>query len=133
MSRRTDAGRCVDRYRSTVDQLDKLIDGTTLFRPIYSKDLANQLGVSIRTLQSAVKVARGTTLHGYLRSRRLSAARERLQQGAGSVKEAALQSGFWQLSDFAREYKKLFAELPSSTLQSARARQAASAALQQTP
>jgi len=129
MPRREDTARCLDRYRNTVDQLDKLIDGTALFRSIYSKDLANQLGVSVRTLQSVVKIVRGTTLHGYLRRKRLSAARARLQRGAGSVKGAALESGFWQLSDFAREYQKLFGELPSSTLRLARARAVGDTAL----
>ena len=51
---------------------------------------------------------------------RLTAARQKLQHGAAGVKDAALESAFWHLSYFAREYRKQFGELPSSTLRSAR-------------
>src|ERR1700755_589048 len=115
------AVRYIDRHQNMVDQLEKLIDGPALYRPIYSKELARQLGISIRTLQYAMRMTRGETLHGYLRRRRLSAARLKLQQGTMSVKWAALESGVSHLSDFAREYRKLFGELPSSTLRFARA------------
>jgi AraC-like DNA-binding protein len=62
------------------------------------------------------------TLHGYLRWKRLMAARQTLQHGTTGVKDVALESGFWHLSYFAGEYRKLFGELPSSTLRSARLR-----------
>ena len=115
------ASRCSDRHRKIVDKLDELVEREPS-RPLYSKELAKQIGVSTRTLQSAALGARDMTLHGYLRWKRLMAARQKLQHGAPSVKDAALESGFWHLGDFAQKYQKLFGELPSSTLRSARLR-----------
>jgi AraC-like DNA-binding protein len=42
------------------------------------------------------------------------AAREKLELGI-SVKRAALESGFWHLSGFARGYRNLVGELPSAS------------------
>jgi AraC family transcriptional regulator, ethanolamine operon transcriptional activator len=115
------ASRCSDRHRKIVDKLDELVEREPS-RPLYSKELAKQIGVSTRTLQSAALGARDMTLHGYLRWKRLMAARQKLQHGATGVTTAALESGFWHLSDFARRYRELFGELPSSTLRSAQLR-----------
>jgi transcriptional regulator GlxA family with amidase domain len=108
-----------DRHRDIVRKLDGLIDGWVPSRPIYSKDLAVQIGVSVRTLQNATPRSTGMSLHGYIRWKRLMAARHRLLHGATSVKNAALESGFWHLGDFAQQYQELFGELPSLTLRSA--------------
>jgi AraC family transcriptional regulator, ethanolamine operon transcriptional activator len=114
------ASRCSNRHREIVDKLDALVESWEPSRPLYSRELAEQIGVSTRTLQSAALEARNMTLHGYLRWKRLMAARQKLLSGATSVTTAALESGFWHLSDFARRYRELFGELPSSTLRSAR-------------
>jgi AraC-like DNA-binding protein len=119
------SGKGADRHRDMVRKLDELIEGWVPPQPIYSKDLAELMGVSARTLQNATLRTRGMSLHRYLRLKRLTAARKKLQHGATGVKTAALQSGFWHLSYFSGEYRKLFGELPSSTLQSARLRAAA--------
>jgi AraC-like DNA-binding protein len=116
------SGKGSDRQRDMVRKLDELIDGWAPSQPIYSKELATLIGVSIRTLQNATPRTKGMSLHGYLRWKRLMAARQKLQHGAPSVKDAALESGFWHLGDFAQKYQKLFGELPSSTLRSARLR-----------
>ncbi len=117
------AARYSDRHRSRVEQLDQLIERSAPFHPLYSKELAEQIGVSVRTLQTAVLEVWGMNLHCYVRYKRLLIARLKLQHGAVSVKSAALESGFWHLSEFARGYQKMFGELPSSTLQSTRMRE----------
>jgi AraC-like DNA-binding protein len=111
-----------DRQRDIVRQLDELIDGRVPSQPIYSKELGDLIGVSIRTLQNATLRTTGMSLHGYLRWKRLMAARHKLQQGETSVKSAALESGFWHLGDFAQRYQKLFGELPSLTLRFGRSK-----------
>ncbi len=88
--------------------------------PIYSRDLAKQLGVSVRTIHDAVLRYRGMSLHRYLRLRRLWLVRQRLRAGTHSVKAAALAFGFWHLSDFAQSYRSQFGETPSETLSKAR-------------
>jgi AraC family ethanolamine operon transcriptional activator len=84
--------------------------------PVYSGELAKQVGVSVRTMHDAVKRYRGMSLHRYLRLRRLWLVRQRLVAGAHSVKACALAFGFWHLSDFSRSYRSQFGESPSDTL-----------------
>jgi AraC-like DNA-binding protein len=85
-------------------------------RPLYSEELARQVGVSVRTMHDAVKRYRGMSLHRYLRLRRLWLVRQRLLAGADSVKACAFACGFWHLGDFARSYRMQFGEAPSETL-----------------
>lgn len=84
--------------------------------PIYSGDVARQIGVSVRTLHDAILQYRGMSLHRYLRLRRLWLVRQRLLAGTHSVKAAALAFGFWHLSDFSHNYLLQFGENPSATL-----------------
>jgi transcriptional regulator GlxA family with amidase domain len=88
--------------------------------PIYSGDLARQIGVSVRTIHDAVQRYRGMSLHRYLRLRRLWLVRQRLLTGIYSVKDCALAFGFWHLSDFSRSYRQQFGETPSETLAKSR-------------
>jgi AraC family ethanolamine operon transcriptional activator len=84
--------------------------------PIYSAELAKQIGVSVRTMQDAVKQYRGMSLHRYLRLRRLWLVRKRLIEGSQSVKTCALAFGFWHLGEFSKSYHLQFGEAPSETL-----------------
>jgi AraC-like DNA-binding protein len=90
--------------------------------PIYSGDIARQIGVSVRTLHDAVQRYRGMSLHRYLRLRRLWLVRQRLRAGTPSIKACALAFGFWHLGDFSRIYRAQFGESPSETV--ARSREA---------
>jgi AraC-like DNA-binding protein len=89
--------------------------------PIYSGELAQQVGVSVRSMHDAVRRYRGMSLHRYLRLRRLWLVRQRLLAGTHSVKACALAFGFWHLGDFSKGYRLQFGESPSDTL--ARSRQ----------
>ena len=89
--------------------------------PIYSGDIAQQIGVSVRTLHDTILHYRGMSLHRYLRLRRLWLVRQRLLAGTHSVKAAALTFGFWHLSDFSHNYLRQFGESPSATLARSRA------------
>ena len=88
--------------------------------PIYSGDLAKQLGVSVRTIHDAVLRYSGMSLHRYLRLRRLWLVRQQLRAGTQSVKAAALAYGFWHFGDFSQSYRTLFGETPSETRARAR-------------
>lgn len=85
---------------------------------IYSKILARDLSVSVRSLHSAAKSIRGMSLHRYLKIRRLWLVRGRLlaAQPGARIKSFALAHGFWHLGDFSADYHDLFGELPSETL-----------------
>jgi AraC-like DNA-binding protein len=84
--------------------------------PIYSGDIARQIGVSVRTVHDAVQRYRGMSLHRYLRLRRLWLVRQRLRAGTDSIKACALAFGFWHLGDFSRMYRAQFGESPSETV-----------------
>jgi len=93
-----------------------------LSQPIYSEEIARELGLSVRTMHDVVRRYRGMSLHRYLRLRRLWLVRQRLLAGADSVKAVALAFGFWHLSDFSRSYRDQFGETPSQTLEQGRHR-----------
>lgn len=113
----------VDRtssYRShlkIIDAIDAVFQANPA-APVYSGTLADDIGVSVRTLHNAVTRFRGVSLHQYLRIRRLWLVRQRLMSGAPSlqVKSAALAFGFWHLGEFAAAYSAMFGEVPSQTL-----------------
>lgn len=81
-------------------------------------DLAVCAGTSERALHAAFRRELGTTPMGYLRARRLEAAREDLlaaEPGDG-VTAIALRHGFAHLGRFAAAYRRRFGEAPSATL-----------------
>jgi transcriptional regulator GlxA family with amidase domain len=88
--------------------------------PVYSGELARNIGVSVRTMHDAVQRYRGMSLHRYLRLRRLWLVRQQLVVGTHSVKSAALAFGFWHLGDFSHSYLLQFGESPSDTLAKSR-------------
>lgn len=84
-------------------------------------DLCKAIGASRRALQYAFEEVLQVSPVTYLRVMRLNRVREDLQAAqASSVGDVAARWGFWHLSRFAAEYKALFAELPSMTLQRSR-------------
>ena len=89
---------------------------------IYSADLAERCGVSIRTLGSAVANVRGMSLHRYLRLKQLWSARAQLVKGSDAitVTSCARANGFHHMGEFARLYRAAFYETPSRTLARAR-------------
>jgi AraC-like DNA-binding protein len=113
--------RSFEKHRKLVEQLDELSELHST-SPLYSEHLAQSLRVSTRTLQTAVQVVHGMSLHRYLTSKRLWSVRRQLTAGnlMATVKAVALASGFWHMGEFSRVYKTHFGELPSETLFRAR-------------
>ena len=88
--------------------------------PVYLADLCGAVGVPERTLRDTFQTMLGVSPLKYLQLRRMRQARATLQQadkGTHSVKAIALDNGFWELGRFAVEYKRLFGESPSETLE----------------
>src|ERR1700760_227960 len=94
---------------------------SNLGKPIYSEELARQVGISVRSVHDAVLRYRGMSLHRYLRLRRLWLASKPLLGGTQSIKAVALAFGFWHLGDFSASYRLQFGETPSQTLARSRA------------
>jgi AraC family transcriptional regulator, ethanolamine operon transcriptional activator len=123
---RTDVGcgpvpSATDGYRRIVAEMEGLIRrDLTIWHK--TTELAEQVGVSVRTLQSATQAICGMSPHRYSRVLRLWSVRRQLRIGPGrrSVKACAIAHGFWHLSEFAASYRAAFGELPSETLHRSR-------------
>jgi transcriptional regulator GlxA family with amidase domain len=84
--------------------------------------LCRELEVSERSLHYAFRDVLGQTPMAYYRHKRLNAVRRLLKQ-AGSlqttVAEVGRAWGFWHTGQFAADYRRLFGEIPSTTLAAA--------------
>ncbi|MFW1442969.1 hypothetical protein ACEV7Z_23555, partial [Vibrio parahaemolyticus] len=70
-----------DRHRKLVERLDELV-AAVVEADLYSTGLAQTLGVSVRTLQTAVQHICGVSLHQHLRSKRMWSVRKLLVKGS---------------------------------------------------
>lgn len=110
----------VARYKAIVDRVDQLLGLNPLDTANVS--LAEQIGISVRTLQTASRSVCGLAIHRYSRLRRLWSVRRQLRTGTSglTVKASALAHGFCHISQFTNAYRESFGELPSATLAQAR-------------
>lgn len=109
------------RYKEIVDHIERTMQGRQA-ADFYCAALASELGVSVRTLSSAVHAVCGTSPLRYSQLRRLWAVRRQLRQGAPglTVRASALAHGFGHMGDFSKLYRSVIGELPSQTLTNAR-------------
>jgi len=88
--------------------------------PVTVSQLCKITKVSIRTLQYAFLEHYGVTPKTYLKNFRLNSVRRELWKSDSDftkVNDVASLWGFWHMGAFAANYRKLFGELPSDTLQ----------------
>ena len=104
-----------NRYFEIAQKIEAIVTDN-MNRPIYSDDLAAEIGVSVRTLHNATLRYRGMSLHRYLRLKRLWAVRRQLLAGGQHIKTCAIANGFWHLGEFAALYAGHFGETPSKTV-----------------
>ncbi|MBE9048995.1 helix-turn-helix transcriptional regulator [Nostocales cyanobacterium LEGE 11386] len=79
-------------------------------------DLAQQVGISDRTLQRGFRDVFGTTVIGYLTQQRMKHAEQFLRAGHCTVAEAANRVGYAHLGHFAAGFKQQFGITPSECL-----------------
>ena len=86
--------------------------------PLTVLEVCRALGISRRTLQTSFQAVLGVSPHQYLHAVRLNGLRRALRAAppGASVLALAADWGFWHPSSCAAEYRKLFGELPSTTL-----------------
>jgi AraC family transcriptional regulator, ethanolamine operon transcriptional activator len=90
--------------------------------PITIGALCKEISVSRRTLQYCFEDVLGMAPLAYLKAVRLNGARRALKAprtrslGVGDI---AAQWGFWHPSHFREDYRRMFGELPSVTMQRA--------------
>ncbi|EHD22234.1 MULTISPECIES: HTH-type transcriptional regulator EutR [Brenneria] len=105
-------------YRQLVSRAREYVIEQTS-EPVTVPDLCRELYVSRRTLQNAFCEVLGVGPNAWLKMIRLNAVRRELISPfsrSHTVKDAAMQWGFWHLSQFANDYQRLFNEKPSATL-----------------
>jgi len=117
----TDRRDSLCRYKTIIDRVDNLIRRNPAV-DLSCGQLADAIGVSIRTLQTATQLMCGSGTHHYGRLRRLWLVRQQLRSGAAglTVKASALAHGFYHMGEFSSLYRANFGELPSQTLAAAR-------------
>ena len=79
-------------------------------------ELTIEVGLSRRTLQNACRDILDVSPVQFLRLLRLNEVRQSIET-ASSVTDAATEYGFWHLGYFSRDYRKMFGEAPSTTLE----------------
>jgi AraC family ethanolamine operon transcriptional activator len=88
--------------------------------PVTVSELARVAGAGVRTLEYVLKDYFGVTPKAYLTTRRLVGVRRELHSSnpvSIRVGVVANNWGFGHLSQFAKDYRQFFGELPSQTLQ----------------
>jgi AraC family ethanolamine operon transcriptional activator len=91
-------------------------------RPVSVPELCELFHVSRRTLQYCFQDVLGMAPGAYLRAIRLNGVRRELQKARCelcNVQDVAAAWGFWHMSQFATDYRKLFGLRPSDTLKGA--------------
>lgn len=80
-------------------------------------DVCKHTYVSLRTLQNCFQAVLGESPATYLKMLRLNGAKRDLIKRGGNalVSDIAADWGFWHLSQFSSDYRRMFGELPSAT------------------
>jgi AraC-like DNA-binding protein len=88
--------------------------------PLYLPEICAAIGASERTLRAACEEHLGMGLIRYLALRRMNLVRRALLRAVSStttVTRIATDHGFWELGRFSVNYRTMFGETPSVTLQ----------------
>ena len=119
-ARPSDPGRSAAARKRTVDRARALMHGSG-DRALSMLEICKAVGASPRKLGYCFQEVLGTSPMHYWRAMRLNLVRRDLKRGdEASVYDVAVQHGFWHFSQFSRDYKRHFSELPSETLRRAR-------------
>ncbi len=100
--------------KNAIDYIEASHDKT-----ITVEEVCLQTGVNSRTLQRAFMDKYGVTAKYYLQMLRLNSVHKVLlhsEPGSIRISDVALEEGYWHMSQFATDYRRLFGELPSTTL-----------------
>lgn len=112
----THAGR---NHTKIIRQFEEFL-AQNLFQPVYLAEICAATGASERTLRACCQEYLGMGPVRYLWLRRMHLVRRALALAtpqSASVTQTAMDHGFWELGRFATQYRSLFGESPSATLQ----------------
>jgi AraC family ethanolamine operon transcriptional activator len=106
------------RRRRALAAIERALSATHV--PTTVRELCQVSGVSERTLQYLFRQKYGIAPKAYLKLVRLNGARRALYKAdlrKTKIADIANENGFWHMGQFAKDYKKLFGELPSETFE----------------
>ncbi|MFT4171425.1 MAG: AraC family transcriptional regulator [Rhodocyclaceae bacterium] len=103
--------RLLPREHARMRRVRELLDsdeseGLTL------EDIAHQVCTNANSLQRHFRAAFGMTVFGYLRHRKLEAARRALESGGVTVAQAAVMAGYGSAANFATAYRRSYGISP---------------------
>ena len=112
---RTTASNRTRALKSAVDFVQASPAGTFSVEEVWLN-----IGVTKRTLQRAFMDRYRVTPKFYLQMQRLNNVHKALLRSSPAttkISDLAIDQGYWHMSQFASDYRRLFGELPSTTLQ----------------
>lgn len=113
-----ESARSTDRRLPVMRRFERMIEANE-DQPLYVTEVCAAIGVTDRTLRLHCQDHLGMSPHRYLWLRRMQMARRALAQADSAKKtvtEIANDYGFGELGRFAVNYRRLFGESPSTTL-----------------
>lgn len=105
---------CISASKRDLAQLESL-RCRIQFNPAQSykaPELASSLSMSESKLTRLFRQVYGTSLHQYVQSQRLERAASLISEGDVNISEAAVRSGYTNMSHFAKEFQKKFGVTP---------------------
>lgn len=97
--------------QETIQEARRVINGQPA-AVLGCKELARQLGINTSKLSKGFLAMYGVTLHAYVIERRLEQAASLLADGRCNVSQAAILSGYSNMSHFSASFKKKYGMLP---------------------
>lgn len=96
-----------------LQKLMKTVEDNLAEEDFSVEKLSSELAMSRRQLLRKIRALTGQTASDFIRSARLTHARQMLEKGAGTVSEIAYDVGFNNLAYFSRSFKKEYGITPS--------------------
>ena len=107
------------KLRARAIRKSRELEAANRSSPLTVAELCREIGVSERTLLYAFREEFGISPKEWLMARSLTMVRRELRHAdpdTALVGDIANNWGFWHLGQFARDYQRMFGELPSATL-----------------
>lgn len=99
--------------RKRVNKVIELLESSAEIKEVSLNFLANEVGTTSNTLQRSFRHVMGMTVFDYLRSHKLTQAKNALENNQVNVLEAALLAGYSSAANFSTAFKRQFGVSPN--------------------
>ena len=117
--RTEEADAYLNQFGTEFNYVKRAIDyiSANVHKPLTVEEISNAVGISQYHFMRIFKKVTKYTLSDYINMKRCEKARTMILSGECTITEAALSSGFSNLSYFAKVFKKVMGSLPTEILQ----------------